>query len=104
MRAIDDYQSMSGAEKAALLLMSVGEENTAKLLSLMRDDEVAKISHAMANIGTVSSAVIEQLFEEFVGQATAPREAWVSLPKLIALATERKDGVRHGAMVRYFGS
>ena len=79
MRSKDDYRSMSGLQKAALLVMSVGEETAAKLFQLMHDDEIREISQTMANLGTVNATVIERLFVEFADQisstgtmATAP--------------------------------
>ena len=65
MRNKDDYRSMSGLQKAALLIMSVGEETAAKLFQLMHDDEIREISQTMANLGTVNATVIERLFVEF---------------------------------------
>jgi flagellar motor switch protein FliG len=65
MRTRDDYRSLSGPEKAALLLLSVGEDNAAKLFMLMGDDEIKEISQTMANLGTVSATLVERLFVEF---------------------------------------
>ena len=64
-RSKDDYRAISGSQKAALLLMAVGEENAAKLFSLMHDEEIKEISQTMANLGTVSSNVLERLCVEF---------------------------------------
>ena len=74
MRARDDYKSLTGAQKAALLLMSVGEESAAKIFALMHDDEIKEISQTMANLGTVSSTVIEPMLVLIttVGFCTAP--------------------------------
>jgi flagellar motor switch protein FliG len=71
MRAKDDYRALTGAQKAALLLMSVGEESAAKIFALMHDDEIKEISQTMANLGTVSSTVIERLFVEFADQISS---------------------------------
>jgi flagellar motor switch protein FliG len=71
MRAKDDYRSLTGAQKSALLLMSVGEESAAKIFALMHDDEIKEISQTMANLGTVSSTVIERLFVEFADQISS---------------------------------
>ena len=71
MRAKDDFRALSGSQKAALLLMSVGEESASKLFSLMHDDEIKEISQTMANLGTVSSTVIERLFVEFADQISS---------------------------------
>ena len=61
----EDIQSMSGPEKAALLMLAVGEDNAARLFSMMDDDEIRELSQAMANLGTVSSELIEQMLVEF---------------------------------------
>ncbi len=65
MAVHEDLQSMSGPEKAALLMLAVGEENAARLFSMMDDDEIRELSQAMASLGTVSSELIEQMLVEF---------------------------------------
>ncbi|NIR76359.1 MAG: flagellar motor switch protein FliG [Gemmatimonadetes bacterium] len=68
MRLREDYRTMSGPEKAALLLMSVGEENASRLFALMDDDEIRELSQSMANLGTVSAQMVERLLVEFADQ------------------------------------
>lgn len=65
MAVREDIQSLSGPEKAALLMLAVGEENAARLFSMMDDDEIRELSQAMANLGTVTSELIEQMLVEF---------------------------------------
>ena len=45
-----DYRKLSGADKVAILLMSVSEENATKILSLMEQDEIKEISYTMSNL------------------------------------------------------
>ncbi len=71
MRLREDYRTMNGAEKAALLLMSVGEENATRLFSLMDDDEIRELSQAMANLGNVSAQMVERLLVEFADQISS---------------------------------
>ena len=71
MRAKDDYRSLNGLQKAALLVMSVGEDTAAKLFQLMHDDEIREISQTMAHLGTVNATVIERLFVEFADQISS---------------------------------
>ncbi|MBI1777665.1 MAG: flagellar motor switch protein FliG [Proteobacteria bacterium] len=71
MRVREDYRALSGPEKAAMLLMSLGEEHASKLFALMSDDEIKEISQTMANLGTVSSNVVERLFVEFAEQISS---------------------------------
>jgi flagellar motor switch protein FliG len=61
----EDIQTMSGPEKAALLMLAVGEENAARLFSMMDDEEIRELSQSMANLGTVTSDLIEQMLVEF---------------------------------------
>ncbi|MCH8000733.1 MAG: flagellar motor switch protein FliG [Proteobacteria bacterium] len=71
MRLREDYRTMSGAEKAALLLMSVGEDNATHLFTLMDDDEIRELSQAMANLGNVSAQMVERLLVEFADQISS---------------------------------
>jgi flagellar motor switch protein FliG len=48
-----------------MLMMTVGEENAARMFALMDDEEIKEISQTMANLGSVSSNLIERLFAEF---------------------------------------
>jgi len=71
MRLREDYRTMSGPEKAALLMMSVGEDNASRLFSLMDDEEIKELSQSMANLGTVSSQMVERLLVEFADQISS---------------------------------
>ncbi len=71
MRIRDDYRTLSGAEKAAILLLAMGEDQMGKLFTLMDDEEIKEISQTMANLGTVASPIIERLVVEFAEQISA---------------------------------
>ncbi len=62
----EDYRKLSGAQKAAIVLMAVDEENATKILNSMEDEEIKEISNTMASLGTVSSDIVERLFLDFV--------------------------------------
>ena len=64
-RVKEDYRSLSGPQKAAIMLLSLGEEQAAKLFSMMEDDEIKELSQIMANLGTVGSNIVERLFVDF---------------------------------------
>lgn len=70
-RGKDDLQSFSGAQKAAILMLSLGEELSSKLFSMMHEDEIKEISSAMANLGGVPAAVVERLCLDFADQMSA---------------------------------
>jgi len=71
MRVREDYRGLAGPEKAAILMLAVGEENAVKLFGHMDDEEIREISATMANLGTVSSNVVERLFVEFAEQISS---------------------------------
>ncbi|KQW83084.1 flagellar motor switch protein FliG [Brevundimonas sp. Root1279] len=62
---IDDARKLTGPEKAAVILLSLGEDHT-RLWQSLDDDEIKEISQAMATLGTVSAVVVEELLVEFV--------------------------------------
>jgi flagellar motor switch protein FliG len=71
MRVREDFRSLSGPEKAAMLMLALGEEHTSRLFALMDDEEIKEISQTMANLGTVSSSIVERLFVEFAEHISA---------------------------------
>ncbi|MDA0341271.1 MAG: flagellar motor switch protein FliG [Proteobacteria bacterium] len=70
-RMREDYRSITGPEKSAILLMSVGQDQAAKLFSHLDDEEIKEISQVMAGLGNVSSNVVERLFVEFAEQVSS---------------------------------
>jgi flagellar motor switch protein FliG len=65
MRAREDYRSLNGTEKAAILLLSLGEDNVSRVFEHMDEEEIRELSSTMAQLGTVSSTLVERLFSEF---------------------------------------
>lgn len=62
----EDYRKLSGAQKAAILIMAMDEENATKIFNMMDDEEIKEISSTMASLGTVSSEVVERIFHDYV--------------------------------------
>jgi flagellar motor switch protein FliG len=60
-----DLTRYSGAEKAAIVLLSLGDE-ARQLWETLEDEEIKEISQAMAGLGVVPSLVVEALVQEFV--------------------------------------
>src|SRR6516225_9477313 len=69
-KAVTDATKLNGAEKAAVILLSLGEEHHA-LWQALDDEEIKEISQAMSTLGTVSSTVVEDLLVEFVSGMSA---------------------------------
>jgi flagellar motor switch protein FliG len=61
----EDYRSLSGPQKAAIMMLSLGDEQSGKLLSMMEDDEIKELTQSMANLGTIDAKVVERLFVDF---------------------------------------
>jgi flagellar motor switch protein FliG len=71
MRVREDYRTLTGPEKAAIFLLALGEDYTAKVFEHMDDDEIMEISQTMANLGKVSANVVERLFIDFSEQMSS---------------------------------
>ncbi len=67
----EDYRTLTGHEKAAILLLSLGEEQTVKIFEQLADDEIMELSQTMASLGKVSPNIIERLFVDFAEQMTS---------------------------------
>lgn len=62
---IDDYNLLSGQQKAAILVMALDEERSSALFSMMDEEEIKELSVIMVSLGKVNSNIIEQLISEF---------------------------------------
>ena len=67
--SVEDARKLTGPEKAAVILLSLGEDHT-RLWQGLDEEEIKEISQAMATLGTVSSQVVEELLIEFVSGMT----------------------------------
>ena len=64
----EDVRQLTGAERSAVLLLSLGEEHSTRLWQMMDEEEVKEVSQVMSNLGSVSSSLVEKLMVEFVSQ------------------------------------
>jgi flagellar motor switch protein FliG len=71
MRLKNDISNLSGPERAAVMMLALGEDHAAKLFALMDDEEIKELSQTMANLGSVESNVIERLLVDFADQISA---------------------------------
>ncbi|WP_160122736.1 flagellar motor switch protein FliG [Rhodovarius lipocyclicus] len=60
-------RTLTSQQKAAALMLALGEEDAAVLIGRMHEDEVRDLSVAMSNLGTLSADMVETLLEEFAG-------------------------------------
>ncbi len=64
-------RKLSGPERAAVLMLALGEQYGGKIFSLLDDDELREISIVMSSLGMVEAEEVEQLLLEFVGRMSA---------------------------------
>ena len=65
MARLDDFRAVTGPQKASILMLALGEEQCARLFSMMHEDEIREISAAMAQLGNVRAEMVERLFTEY---------------------------------------
>ena len=94
MRVREDYRGITGPEKSAILLMSLGEEQAGKLFALLDDEEIKEVSQVMAGLGTVSSNIVERLFVEFAEQVSSTGSLVGSMDSTERLLTKVLGGDR----------
>jgi flagellar motor switch protein FliG len=64
-KAVADTAKLSGPEKAAVVLLALGEEH-GQVWQQLDEEEIKEVSQAMAGLGTVTASVVEDLLVEFV--------------------------------------
>lgn len=68
---ISRISDLSSSDKAAALMLALGEENGELIWKLLDDEEVKELSLAMSSLGAVDSAVIEELFLDFANDVSS---------------------------------
>ena len=69
---LDDFRALRGAQKAAIVMLALGDEQCGRLFAMMHEDEIRDISAAMSQLGAVRADVVERLcldFMENIGSA-----------------------------------
>src|ERR1044071_4144560 len=64
-------RKLSGPERAAVLMLALGERYGGKIFGLLDDDELREISIVMSTLGTIDADSVEQLLLEFVSRMSA---------------------------------
>ena len=74
MSAITTTAQVTGRQKAAIIMLALGQAQSAKLLAQLDGDEIKDLSSTMATLGAVEAEVVEALCIEFarsIGQQGA---------------------------------
>src|SRR5450432_549704 len=64
-------RKLSGPERAAVLMLALGEQYGGPIFSMLDDDELREISIVMASLGAIEASEVEQLLLEFVSRMSA---------------------------------
>ena len=68
----EQLRNLSGTEKAAVFLRSIGEAEAAEILKHMSPKEVQKVGQSMATLANVSREEVQSVLNNFV--ATVEQE------------------------------
>ena len=60
-----DYKSLTGRQKAAIFLVSLGSDVSAEIMKHLREDEVETLTFEIARLETVDADFKDQVLEEF---------------------------------------
>lgn len=61
-----DLSGLSGTQRAAVLLLMLGERYGPPIWSMLTEDEVKKVSRAMIELGSIQADTVESLIVDFV--------------------------------------
>src|SRR5580700_8400142 len=64
-------RQLTGPERAAVLMLALGEQHGSKVWGMLDDDELREISIVMSTIGTIEAELVENLLLEFVSRMSA---------------------------------
>ena len=70
-RVKEDIRNLSGMQKAAIFMLAVGDQHSARLFEKMDDEEIRDLSQAMSSLGSINSSIVERLFVEFADQLSS---------------------------------
>ncbi|MFD0738990.1 flagellar motor switch protein FliG [Lysobacter koreensis] len=90
---------MSGVQRAAVVLLSLGEQQAAEVLKHMSAKEVQKLGLAMTSVGGISRDAVSRVFDDFVEVLAQPSglgsgaDDYVRAVLVQALGEDRASGL-----------
>ncbi|MCG5499529.1 flagellar motor switch protein FliG [Ectothiorhodospira sp. A-7Y] len=96
---MDPKSNMSGPDRAAVFLMSLGEESAAQVLKHMGPKEVQRIGTAMASLTNVSKKEVGEVLDDFIAVVEEQTALGMGSDEYIrsvltsALGKDKADGV-----------
>jgi flagellar motor switch protein FliG len=70
-KTVANPSELTGAEKAAVVMLALGEEASQPLWRSFDEDELRELTLAISTLGSVTADVVEQLLFEFVGSLSS---------------------------------
>ena len=67
----DPGRPLRGPERAAVLMLALGDQYGDQVWKLLDDDDLRTLSITMSSLGTVAAEAVEALMLEFVGRLSA---------------------------------
>jgi flagellar motor switch protein FliG len=64
-------RKLTGPERAAVLMLALGQQHGANIWNQLDDDELREISIVMSTLGTIEAEAVENLLLEFVSRMSA---------------------------------
>lgn len=66
-----DVADLNGAQRCAIMLLLLGEKHGQTIWSMLEEDEIKKVSYAMAQLGSIEPKLVEALIVDFVSRLSA---------------------------------
>jgi flagellar motor switch protein FliG len=95
----DDSDSLSGPQKAAIFLLTMGEDFTADIFRQLDDAEIKELGRAMSRIQNVTPKLVQTIFGEFVDEVTSPTDLRIKGDNFLkstiskAITNDRAEGL-----------
>jgi flagellar motor switch protein FliG len=78
-----EYRNLTGAQKTAILMLSLGDEFTSQIFKRLDKDEVTKVSKAMMEMDSVPKEVAEEVLKEFNDTLALGKEMLLGGPEQV---------------------
>jgi len=79
---IKDLSELTGPQRAAVLLLMLGEKHGGPIWALLEEDEVKRVSYAMAQLGSIEAKTVEGLVVDFVSRLSSAGAVTGSLDRI----------------------
>lgn len=90
---------LTGPQKAAIFLLSMGEEFTAEVFRKLEDSEIKQLGRAMSRMHNAPPETVQEVLQEFAETLSSPRELMVKGDHFLkstiskAISGERAEGL-----------